>query len=586
MIKLIWTLYPFVCSIVIDGIYEALENFGFKGGNILEPAMGVGNFFGRMPEEMQADSRLYGVEIDSISGRIAKQLYPDADIAIQGFEKNNFQNGCFDVAVGNVPFGELPFKDDKHHTTKLHDYFFVETLDKVKNGGIVAFVTSAGTLDKRDESTRKALSEKADFIGAIRLPGGKNGAFKDNAGTEVTTDIIFLQKNENKISESEKESWLSVGETADGLPINNYFAENPDMVLGKVVEGNKLYGSGTMVACWSEELFILHFRQMIHTRIWFGVCYHEMPFLPESAIYRDFPWGQLAANAGRAKQDYRVYTAEDFTSYLSSLICNGILDTYGDNFLVTASGNLSVVIGTGKAWIGGHYFINDMAYTLDLRQYVDESLSRYVTIGISCDVSDSVRSCKLEVKSGTAATSPSVPAFENTDTKTYLTLASVRLNGGITSISQSNIKDYRSDEKKCGYVKCILGKCKVSEILAALDSYNKTVTELNNRVAEFQERLAEVEEICGTTGVILVSAGQCGENAFYALYSDGSLKLYGSGATYDYSSSNSSPFDGNQVVQSITVSSGITKIGNKIFADCDNLKTVSLLAECHLLHIA
>lgn len=277
-----------------------------------------------------------------------------------------------------------------------------------------------------------------------------------------------------------------------------------------------------------------------------------------------------------AKNLDRVYTAEDFTSYLSSLICNGILDTYGDNFLVTASGNLSVVIGTGKAWIGGHYFINDMAYTLDLRQYVDESLSRYVTIGISCDVSDSVRACKLEVKSGTAATSPSVPAFENTDTKTYLTLASVRLNGGITSISQSNIKDYRSDEKKCGYVKCILGKCKVSEILAALDSYNKTVTELNNRVAEFQERLAEVEEICGTTGVILVSAGQCGENAFYALYSDGSLKLYGSGATYDYSSSNSSPFDGNQVVQSITVSSGITKIGNKIFADCDNLKTVSL----------
>ena len=277
-----------------------------------------------------------------------------------------------------------------------------------------------------------------------------------------------------------------------------------------------------------------------------------------------------------AKNLDRVYTAEDFTSYLSSLICNGILDTYGDNFSVTSNSNLSVVIGTGKAWIGGHYFINDMAYTLDLRQYVDESLSRYVTIGISCDVSDSVRACKLEVKSGTAATSPSVPAFENTDTKTYLTLASVRLNGGIRSISQSNIKDYRSDEKKCGYVKCILGKCKVSEILAALDSYNKTVTELNNRVAEFQERLAEVEEICGTTGVILVSAGQCGENAFYALYSDGSLKLYGSGATYDYSSSNSSPFDGNQVVQSITVSSGITKIGNKIFADCDNLKTVSL----------
>ena len=170
-----------------------------------------------------------------------------------------------------------------------------------------------------------------------------------------------------------------------------------------------------------------------------------------------------------AKNLDRVYTAEDFTSYLSSLICSGILDTYGDNFSVTASGNLSVVIGTGKAWIGGHYFINDMAYTLDLRQYVDESLSRYVIIGISCDVSDSVRACKLEVKSGTAATSPSVPTFENTDTKTYLTLASVRLNGGITSISQSNIKDYRSDESKCGYVKCILGKCRVSEMLLKME---------------------------------------------------------------------------------------------------------------------
>lgn len=237
----------YTSPVVIDGIYEALENFGFQGGNVLEPAMGVGNFFGRMPEEMQKNSRLYGVEIDSISGRIAQKLYPDADIAIQGFEKNNFQNGCFDVAVGNVPFGELSFKDDKHGTTKLHDYFFSETLDKVKDGGIVAFVTSAGTLDKRDESTRKALAEKADFIGAIRLPGGKNGAFKSNAGTEVTTDIIFLQKNEHKVPDPEKETWISIGETDESLPINRYFAENPNMVLGTVVEGNKLYGSGTMV---------------------------------------------------------------------------------------------------------------------------------------------------------------------------------------------------------------------------------------------------------------------------------------------------------------------------------------------------
>lgn len=234
---------------VIDGIYEALGNFGFDGGNVLEPAMGIGNFFGRMPEDMQAHSQLYGVEIDSLSGRIAQALYPDADIAIQGFEQNRFQNGCFDVAVGNVPFGELGFRDTVHDTTKLHDFFFAEALDKLKDGGIMAFVTSAGTLDKRDENVRQMLADKADFIGAIRLPGGKNGAFKDNAGTEVTTDIIFLQKREGKsVAEmSDIPDWVHIGQTEDGLSINKYFEQHPDMVLGTVVEGNKLYGSGTMV---------------------------------------------------------------------------------------------------------------------------------------------------------------------------------------------------------------------------------------------------------------------------------------------------------------------------------------------------
>ena len=234
---------------IIDGIYEALESFGFTGGNVLEPAMGIGNFFGRMPEDMQKNSQLYGVEIDSISGRIAQKLYPDADIAIQGFEKNSYQKGSFDIAVGNVPFGDLGFKDEKHGTTKLHDYFFAETLDKVKNGGIVAFVTSAGTLDKRDESTRQMLADKVDLIGAVRLPGGKNGAFKDYAGTEATTDIIFLQKRDNKsVSEmSDVPDWVHIGQTEDGLPINKYFEDHPDMVLGTVIEGNKLYGTGTMV---------------------------------------------------------------------------------------------------------------------------------------------------------------------------------------------------------------------------------------------------------------------------------------------------------------------------------------------------
>ena len=277
-----------------------------------------------------------------------------------------------------------------------------------------------------------------------------------------------------------------------------------------------------------------------------------------------------------AKNLDRVYTVEDFTSYLSSMICNGILDTYGDNFSVTAGNNLSVVIGTGKAWIDGHYFINDMANTLDLRQYVDESLSRYVTIGISCDVSDSVRACKLEVKSGTAATSPSVPAFENTDTKTYLTLASVRLNGGITSISQSNIKDYRSDESKCGYVKCILGKCRVSEMLlkmeqidTLLDDYNKQISELQYTVDLLQTK---VDDLTGD----IIETGQCGKDIYYVLYSNRKLLLRGTGAIYDYDSYNHSPFRDDETIKTLVVSSGITHLGEDAFMDAVNLTEVSL----------
>ncbi|MEE0186126.1 MAG: leucine-rich repeat domain-containing protein [Oscillospiraceae bacterium] len=277
-----------------------------------------------------------------------------------------------------------------------------------------------------------------------------------------------------------------------------------------------------------------------------------------------------------AKNLDRVYTAEDFTSYLSSLICNGILDTYGDNFSVTASGNLSVVIGTGKAWIGGHYFINDMAYTLDLRQYVDESLNRYVIIGISCDVSDSVRACKLEVKSGTAATSPSVPTFENTDTKTYLTLASVRLNGGITSISQSNIKDHRSDEKKCGYVKCILGKCRVSEMLLKMEQIDTLLAVYNKQISDLQYTVdllqTKVDDLTGD----IVTTGQCGEDIYYVLYSNGKLLLQGTGAMYDYDSDNHSPFRDNEAIKNLFVSSGITHLGEDAFMDAINLTSATL----------
>jgi len=250
----------FTSPAIIDGIYEALDKFGFNGGNLLEPSCGVGNFLGKMPSEMAEHTNIYGVEIDSISGRIAKQLYPDADIQVTGFENTHFQNGSFDAAVGNVPFGDLNFPDKQYGTTKLHDFFFAQTLDKVKEGGIVAFVTSKGTLDKKDESFRIQLAEKADLIGAIRLP---NNAFKANAGTEVTSDIIFLQKR--SAPPEELPDWVHLGKTEDGLRVNSYFAENPEMVLGTIVEGNKLYGRNEDTMCIPIDGADL--RQQIHEAV-------------------------------------------------------------------------------------------------------------------------------------------------------------------------------------------------------------------------------------------------------------------------------------------------------------------------------
>ena len=250
----------FTSPAIIDGIYEALDKFGFNGGNLLEPSCGVGNFLGKMPSKMAEHTNIYGVEIDSISGRIAKQLYPDADIQITGFESTHFQNGSFDTAVGNVPFGDLNFPDKQYSTTKLHDFFFAQTLDKVKEGGIVAFVTSKGTLDKKDESFRMQLAEKADLIGAIRLP---NNAFKANAGTEVTSDIIFLQKR--SAPPEELPDWVHLGKTEDGLRVNSYFAENPEMVLGTIVEGNKLYGRNDDTMCIPIDGADL--RQQIHEAV-------------------------------------------------------------------------------------------------------------------------------------------------------------------------------------------------------------------------------------------------------------------------------------------------------------------------------
>ena len=223
---------------VIRAIYEAIGNMGFTTGNILEPSCGVGNFFGMLPEGMM-DSKLYGVELDPITGRIAKQLYPHADIQIKGFEETQHPDSFFDIAVGNVPFGNYSIPDkryDKQHPL-IHDYFFMKTLDKVRPGGVVAFITSKGTMDKKDPSVRRHLAERAELLGAVRLP---NNAFQANAGTSVVSDILFLQKRERpSISEP---AWVQLGESAEGFAINQYFVDNPHMVLGELTEERTQYG--------------------------------------------------------------------------------------------------------------------------------------------------------------------------------------------------------------------------------------------------------------------------------------------------------------------------------------------------------
>ena len=223
---------------VIKAMYTALENMGFRTGNILEPSCGIGNFFGMLPESMNS-SKLYGVELDSITGRIAKQLYQNANIAIQGYEETALPDSFFDVAIGNVPFGDYGVADkryDKNHFL-IHDYFFAKTLDKVRPGGIVAFITSSGTMDKKNPSVRKYIAQRADLLGAIRLP---NNAFLANAGTGVVADILFLQKRDRTMEVNP--DWVHLGSTENGYTINQYFVDNPDMVLGELTEESTQYG--------------------------------------------------------------------------------------------------------------------------------------------------------------------------------------------------------------------------------------------------------------------------------------------------------------------------------------------------------
>ena len=226
---------------IIRAIYDAAAQFGFENGKILEPSMGVGNFFGMLPEHMK-DSQLTGVELDSISGRIARKLYPNADIKITGYENTKFADNSFDCAVGNVPFGDYSLHDkryDKEHLL-IHDYFFVKSLDKVRPGGVVAFVTSKGTLDKANPAARRLMAERADLLGAIRLP---NTAFKANAGASVTTDILFLQKRDTP--PEQLPAWTETGKNADGMELNNYFLQHPEMILGTMQEVTTQYGKDT-----------------------------------------------------------------------------------------------------------------------------------------------------------------------------------------------------------------------------------------------------------------------------------------------------------------------------------------------------
>ena len=226
--------------IVMDAIYQALDRFGFKGGNILEPAMGIGNFYSAMPEEMKKNSNLYGVEIDSISGRIAQLLHPNCNIQISGIENASLPQNYFDCVIGNVPFGEYKVNDRKFNKEKfmIHDYFFAKALDLCAPGGVICFVTSKGTLDKKDGSVRRYISERADFLGAIRLP---NTTFSESANTEVTSDIIFLKKK--AVPTIEQQEFETVEMSQDGIPLNSYFVSNPDMMMGHMAVDTQRFGA-------------------------------------------------------------------------------------------------------------------------------------------------------------------------------------------------------------------------------------------------------------------------------------------------------------------------------------------------------
>lgn len=271
-----------------------------------------------------------------------------------------------------------------------------------------------------------------------------------------------------------------------------------------------------------------------------------------------------------SKGEDRLYNAEHFTSYLSSMICNGVQDTVGECFApsVSEDDGLLLTIGSGKAWINGHYAQTTTSEKLDLSAYVDESLGRCVAVGVYCDTSESVRDCGFEVLAGTCSGSPRPPKFSNTESRTYLTICTVRLRPGAASILSGDVTDCRNDETLCGYCKCILGKCRVTELLKKMDDVLETVSDLESQVADLTERVNSI------TGEILAT-GQCGENAFYVQYSDGTLNIKGSGSLYDYEDEKS-PFYGSEHLSELKIAEGVTVIGAYAFQCCPSLRSVIL----------
>ena len=292
---------------VIKAIYEAVGSMGFQTGNILEPSMGVGNFFGMLPESMKS-SRLYGVELDSITGRIAKQLYPKADITVAGFETTD-RRDFFDLAIGNVPFGQYQVNDRAYNKLgfSIHDYFFAKTLDQVRPGGVIAFVTSRYTMDKQSPEVRKYIAQRAELLGAIRLP---NNAFKANAGTEVVSDIIFLQKRDRPIDI--EPDWVHLGENEDGFPINRYFIDNPEMVLGRQTSESTQYGRQDFTVEPYEDLDLA--TQLRYAIQNIGGKYEaaELPDLGENETIQDtIPADPNVKNYSYAVVDGEVYYREN-----------------------------------------------------------------------------------------------------------------------------------------------------------------------------------------------------------------------------------------------------------------------------------